>query len=57
MKIKINLKLDPAYLNFEKQCFLINNILIKQNYFLIIKDVSPKKKIRHVINENSNKKL
>ena len=54
MKIKINLKLDPAYLNFEKQCFLINNILIKQNYFLI---VSPKKKIRHVINENSNKKL
>ena len=33
---KDQLKLDLEYLNFEKKCFLINNILIKQNYFFWI---------------------
>lgn len=30
---KDNLKLDLEYLNFEKQCFLVNEILMKHNYF------------------------
>ena len=41
-------------LNFEKQYYLINKILIKYSYFFRI--FESKNKFRHLINENSNKK-
>ena len=51
---KEKVKLDLDCLNFEKRCYLINEILIKYNYFFRIFEL--KHNFRHLINENSNKK-
>ena len=51
---KEKIKLDLDCLNFEKQCYLINKILMKYNYFFGIFEL--KNNFRHLINENSNKK-
>ena len=51
---KEKIKLDLNCLNFEKQCYLINKILMKYNYIFRIFEL--KNNFHHLINENSNKK-
>ena len=43
--------LELDYQNFEKQCFLINKILMQEKYFFQIYE--PRKKSRYLINTTS----
>ena len=49
--IRPKLMLELNYQNFEKQCFLINKILMQEKYFFQIYE--PRKKSRYLINTTS----
>ena len=53
--LKENMRLDLDILNFEKQCFQINHILNKNNFFLRV--FESKEKFRVLIKQDAKKKM
>ena len=53
--LKENMRLDLDILNFEKQCFQINHILNKNNFFLRVFEL--KEKFRVLIKQDAKKKM